>query len=415
MNNILETILNEWQVFPISKVIPRDFSLNFAGFGKARQIFVITGLRRCGKTFCLYQAINGLLKDHNRREVVYLNFEDERIPLETKILTDLIPAVKRLYGRKPSYLFLDEIQNIPLWSKWLRRIYDTEKNIWLIVTGSSSKISSREIPTELRGRALEEEVYPLSFAEFNRFCPDRQDNFQDYLVFGGLPDVVLAQEGEKRNLTQAIMDTIVQQDIVNRYQISNEPALKNTLRLLTNSTMITVSKLYNSLKSIGTKIGKTSLNELISYFESSYFLKQLYIYSPSVRAKLQYPRKTYFIDNGFLTAMSVRFGPNWGRLWENLVYWQLYKKHGDNLHYYRDERGEVDFCVLENGKAVSLYQVCYDPFDFDTRDREVHTLRRVGRRLKVSDLNLISGQMREKEEEKGIRVWEPGEILKGWG
>lgn len=413
MDNILETILEEWRVFPIPEVIPRDFSINFTGFEKARQIFVVSGLRRSGKTFCMYQTINELLKTHLREEVVYLNLEDERIPQETGILTDLIPTIKKIYRQKPLYLFLDEIQNIPLWSKWLRRIFDTEKNIWLIISGSSSKISSREIPTELRGRALERQIYPLSYTEFNRFCPDTQDNFHQYLISGGLPDVVLVQEGEKRNLIQAILETIVQQDIINRYRISNETALKNTLKLLTNSTMITITKLYNSLKSIGTKIGKTTLNEFISYFESTYFLKQLYIYSPTVRAKLQYPRKTYFIDNGFLTAMSVKFGPNWGRLWENLVFWQLYKKHGDNLHYYRDERGEVDFCVLENGKAVSLYQVCYDTSDFETRDREVHTLRRVGRKLKVSDLNLISGQMGEKKEEKGIRVWEPGEILKG--
>lgn len=407
MYPILETILSEWTAFSIPVGIERDFLLDFDAYQKARQIFVVSGLRRSGKTFCLYQAINRLLKTHTRQQVVYVNFEDERIPQETGILTDLIPTLQKMYGQKPLYLFLDEIQNIPLWSKWTRRIFDTEANIWLIVSGSSSKISSREIPTELRGRAVEKQVYPLSFVEFGRFNPSEPDSFRRYLTFGGLPAVVLAQEGEKRVLTQSIMETIVQRDLIDRYEISNEVALKNALSMLLNSSMVTVSKLYKSLKSIGTEVGKTTVNQFLHYFESAYFFKQLYLYTPSVRAKLQHPRKIYCIDNGFLTAMSVKLGPNYGRLLENFVYWQLYKKHGDNLHYYRDERGEVDFCVLENGRAASLYQVCYDLSDLETRDREVHTLRRVGKRLGVGDLNLISGHIGEKAEGKGIKILDP--------
>lgn len=407
MSAILETILDEWQNFPIPTVIRRDFSLNFAGFEKARQIFVVTGLRRAGKTFCLYQTINELLQTHTRKQVVYLNFEDERIPQETEMLTDLIPAIKKLYGQKPLYLFLDEIQNIPLWSKWLRRIFDTEKNIWLVVSGSSSKIGREEIPTELRGRFVVKQVYPLSFSEFDRFCSDEPDSFRKYLTYGGLPAVVLAQEGERRALIQDILETVIKRDIVDRYEISNQVALDSLMKLLFNSTVMTVSKLYNSLKSTGTEVGKTTVNKFIKQIESSYLLKQLYLYAPSVRAKLQYPRKIYFIDNGFLTAMSVKSGPNYGRLLENLVYWQLYKKHGDNLYYYHDERGEVDFCVLENGRAVSLYQVCYDLSDLETWGREIHSLRRVGKRLGVSDLNLVSGQIGETAEEKGIKVLDP--------
>ncbi len=411
MYPILETILSEWLTFPIPKLVTRDFSLDVTPFQHARQIFVVSGLRRSGKTFCVYQTINELLTIHNRQQIVYINFEDERIPQETGVLTDLMPTIIKAYGQKPLYLFLDEVQNIPLWSKWLRRMFDTHRDVWFIVSGSSSKISSREIPTELRGRSLERPVYPLSYAEYERFHPDQPDSFRQYLVYGGLPAVVLAQEGEKRELLQGIMETIIQRDVIDRYEISNEAALRTTFKLLLSSGMVTVSKLYNSLKSIGTQVGKTTVNHFLRYFEDAYFLNQLYLYAPSVRAKLQYPRKTYFIDNGFLTAMSVKFGPNYGRLLENLVYWQLFKKHGDALHYYRDERGEVDFCVLENGRAVSLYQVCYDLSDFETRDREVHALRRVGKRLGVTDLTLISGQIGEQAKEKGIKVLDPMEIL----
>lgn len=275
-----------------------------------------------------------------------------------------------------------------------------------------------EIPTELRGRAWQQKIAPLSFKEFISFKATMQQtpqddvySFNEYLKFGGLPDVVLSgNETEKKELLYEYLDVVTRRDIIERFRLPNEETIKTLLRLLFNSTSITVSKLANSLKSLQVPTAKTTVARYLSHIEGSYLLKQLYLYAPSVRAKLQYPRKIYFIDNGFLTAMSIKFGPDYGKLWENLVYWQLYQRHGDNLHYYRDERGEVDFCVLENGTAASLYQVCYNPSSFETYDREIRVLRRVGKRLGVSDLNLISGQIGEKRREKEVKIWDPMKI-----
>lgn len=420
MNEILETILREWEVFELPVVIPRkDFLELHLLDNLPHRTLIVTGFRRVGKTYLVFQAINDLLKKYSKHDILYINFEDERIPAQTKILTDLIPSIKKIYGQKPKYLFLDELHQIPLWSKWLRRILDQEK-IKIIVTGSSSKLSSIEVPTELRGRAWGQTVYPLSFEEFITFKTAKEQalqevdfHFNEYLIFGGLPDIVIsANDVERKRLIYEYLDVVMRRDIMERFNLDDEETMKTVLKLLFNSTSITISKMTNSLNSLQVPIAKTTISRYLSYIESSYLLKQLYLYAPSVRAKLQYPRKTYFIDNGFLTAMSVKFGPNYGRLWENLVFWQFYKKFGDSLHYYRDERGEVDFCVLENGKAVSLYQVCYNPSDFETRDREIHTLRRVGKRLKIADLNLVSGQIGGKIKEKGIKVWEPPEILR---
>lgn len=415
MNQIFETILREWEVSQLPPVIPREQPLDVSILDDLpHRTLVVTGFRRVGKTYLLLHAIGELLKKHSRRDVVYINFEDERIPAKTAILTGLIPAIEKVYGQKPLYLLLDEVQQIPLWSKWLRRILDQEK-IKIIVTGSSSRISATEVPTELRGRAWGRIVYPLSFGEFLVFrkMEERaQTNpnfyFDEYLKFGGLPDVVLSTDvNRKRELLYEYLDVVTRRDIVQRFRIHEEETMKTMMKLLFNSTSITISKLTNSLNSLQLPTAKTTVARYVSYVESSYLLKQLFLYAPSVRAKLQYPRKIYFIDNGFLTAMSVKFGPNYGRLLENFVYWQLYKKYGDNLHYYRDERGEVDFCVLENGRAVSLYQVCYDLSDFETRDREIHALRRVGKRLGVLDLNLISGHIGEKAQGKGIKILDP--------
>lgn len=414
MNEILETILREWEIFELPAVILRDDPLKIELLDNLpHRTLVVTGFRRVGKTYLLFQAINELLKKYSRHDILYINFEDERIPAETKILTDLIPAIKKNYGQKPKYLFLDELHQIPLWSKWLRRILDQEK-IKIIVSGSSSRISSVEVPTELRGRAWGQTVYPLSFKEFLSFKKTENIDYSltEYVKFGGLPDVVLApNDMQRKYLLDEYLDVVTRRDIVERFNLGDYETIKIVLKLLFNSTSITISKMTNSLNSLQIPIAKTTIARYLSYIESSYLLRQLYLYAPSVRAKLQYPRKTYFLDNGFLTAMSVKFGPNYGRLWENLVYWQLYKKHGDNLHYYRDERGEVDFCVLENGKAVSLFQVCYDLNDLETKERELHTLRRVGRRLGILDLNLISGQIGEKAKEKGIKVIDPLDIL----
>ncbi len=419
MNEILETILKEWEVFSLPDSFARTDPLRLSLLDDLpHRTLAVTGFRRVGKTYLLLGAIRELLKKYSRREVVYINFEDERIPQKTAMLTTLLPTIEKVYGRKPIYLFLDELQRIPVWSKWLRRMLDTGQ-IKIIVTGSSSKMSSIEIPTELRGRAWGQTVYPLSFDEFLTFAKISQEvelnigyYFNEYIRFGGLPDVVLStQESQKRELLHEYLDVVIRREIMERFHLSDEAAVKTVLRLLFNSTSITLSKLSNSLNSLQLSTAKTTVARYITYIENSYLFRQLYLYAPSVRAKLQYPRKTYFIDNGFLTAMSVKFGPNYGRLLENLVYWQLFKKHGDALHYYRDERGEVDFCVLENGRAVSLYQVCYNLSDFETRDREVHALRRVGKRLGVTTLYLISGQIGEQAKEKGIKVLDPLEIL----
>jgi predicted AAA+ superfamily ATPase len=190
----------------------------------------------------MYETIEKLLETHPREEIVYLNFEDERIVApSTDLLTDLIPEIQAVYGKKPTHLFLDELQLIPHWSKWVRRILDTE-SVQLFITGSSSKMSSAELPTELRGRAWEVKIGPLTFREFLRFkktsidfqkAPYAKDEmarfrflFDEYLIFGALPGVVLVSPEQKQELLQSYFQTVVQRDIAERYAIDNDIVLK---------------------------------------------------------------------------------------------------------------------------------------------------------------------------------------------
>lgn len=406
MNSIIRTLLYEWKDRKLPGVIGRDAHLDTSAQPGTNNATVITGFRRVGKTYLVYEAIEKLLESHSREEVVYINFEDERIlNPTTDLLTDLIPEILAVYGKKPRFLFLDELQIIPNWSKWVRRILDSE-SIQIFITGSTSKMSSSELPTELRGRSWEVRVSPLTFNEFLRFkdvsldfekLPFVKDEmarfrflFDEYLTFGGLPAVVMTSPEKKQELLQSYFQTVVQRDIAERHRIDNDAALKILLKLLLNSTTITISKLANTLKSMGIPVGKSTVNNYLAYIESSYFMNELSIYNRAVINQLQYPRKVYFIDNGFMTALSTQFSKNLGRLFENVIFHQL-AQEDETIHYYKDDNdNEVDFILLSEGKTTALYQVCYDLTNEETKIREVRSLMKSGAILNCNNLNLIT-------------------------
>jgi predicted AAA+ superfamily ATPase len=140
---------------------------------------------------------------------------------------------------------------------------------------------------------------------------------------------------------------------------------------------------------LGIKIGKTTVNEYLSYIESSYFLTQLYLYSPSIINQLQYPRKPYLIDTGFFTSLSTKFSKNFSRLFENFVFWQL-KLNQENIFYYQDRnKNEVDFVTFEEEKVKALYQVCYDLSDFETKEREIKSLDKAIKKLNCKNAYFV--------------------------
>ncbi|UCH97427.1 MAG: ATP-binding protein [Candidatus Aminicenantes bacterium] len=417
MKEIIRTILLEWQDRELPEVIERDAKLD--NYLDTDHIVVVKGFRRVGKTYLLYHLIKKLLQDHTKKEVIYINFEDERIPLKKEFLTALLPAIKQVNGQSPKYLFLDEVQVIPEWSRWLRRILDTE-NIKLFVTGSSSKMSEREIPTELRGRYLEIELFPLSFGEFLRFkntpIPDAHepDNlsesqiamylnyFQEYLEMGGMPAVVLAEKGLKKEILINYYNTLIRRDIIEKYNIRNEEVLKDLIKLLLNATHFTGTKLFNNIKSLGYKIGKATILKYISYIKDSFFMDELLEFSPKIKSQLQRERKIYFIDNGFIGLLNPRTHFKEGRLLENCVFYHLKRKykHAD-VYYMRAEKAEeVDFVLVdsfdEGGKK--MIQVSYDLGLVSTREREIRALVKVGKKLGLQKGDIITFDMEGSEE-----------------
>jgi len=431
MKEIIKTILYDWQVRKLpAELLPRATNLEPYLDLKPRKIITLTGFRRSGKTYLGLYLIKNLLENFNRQEVIYINFEDERIPLQTEFLTNLLPIIKETFAKPPKILFLDEVQNMPQWSKWLRRAYDENEDILFFVTGSSSKMSSQEIPTELRGRCLEIKVFPLSFSEFLQFqnikinldvvqySPEQKAGLlralQEYMRYGALPEVVLSDESKKAEIIQQYYQTVIQRDIIERFKVKNQEGLKALLRLLLNSTAYSFNKLYNTLKSMDYRIGKTTLLHYISYIETSYFLESLPIFSYKIKEQLQYSRKAYFIDNGFISGLSTKFSQNTGRLAENLVLVELKRRaHSQtDIFYWRDDGNhEVDFVVKQNFKIEQLIQVRWDISDSDTRKREIRPLLKAGKELKCDDLLVITGDYQAKENIDGrvvkfIPLWQ---------
>ena len=413
MDKIIKTILADWKGKKIPAIIPREINIQDYLNLKVNKIIVLNGFRRVGKTYILYGLVNELLKSNSREEVVDINFEDERIPLKTEFLSGLLPTAEEIFNKRVKYLFLDELHNIPNWSKWLRRIYDSQE-MKIFVSGSSSKMSEEEIPTELRGRFLEIKIFPLSFKEFLKFKnldfdfkildysgkerPLILKALAEYLKFGGLPEIVLIEENKKFELAQSYYATVIKRDIIERYNIKNEESLKALIKLLLDSKEYSISKSYNNLKSSGYKIGKSTLQRYISYIENSYFAFSLPIFSYKIKDQMQYPKKIYFIDNAFINSISTKFSNNLGRLYENIVAVELKRRKKEFCYWKNIEKEEVDFVIKNDSRAGQLIQVCYDISETDTKKREIRALLKASKDLKCKNLLLINHDYFGEEE-----------------
>ena len=418
MKEIIRTILNEWKVRKLPEVLQREIDLFPYTKMNPKKIIVIPGFRRTGKTYLMFNLIMKLLQEIPKEEIVYINFEDERIPSQTQFLSDLLPTLHSFYHKKVRYLFLDEVHNMPNWSKWLRRIYDTEE-LCIFVTGSSSKMSTKEIPTELRGRYLQHELLPLSFQEFlvfkkikitkNISSSEEQlihRSLQEYIDYGGMPEVVLTSEERKLEFIQSYYNSVIRRDIIERNKIRNEEILKACLRLLLNSTTITISKLYNTLKSLQLKTGKGTIHHYLGYIENSYFIYTVSVFSFKMKDQMQYPRKVYFVDVGFLN-ISNKFSHDYGRKYENIVYLHLRRKvkSPDEIYYWKNaQHEEVDFVLKPGLKVKQLVQVCYDISDYDTKKREIKALLKGSSELKCNNLIVITEDLEKKESIKGKTI-----------
>jgi len=400
MKDVYSSIFAEWKERHKEGMLPRANPLSKYMGMKPRKIIAATGLRRVGKTCMLYQ-----LAGTEREKILYINFDDERIPARTDFLTGLVPAIKNMLDVRPETLFLDEVHRLPDWSRWLRRIYD-EGEFEIFVTGSGAQLSSEEIPYELRGRCMEVRVRPLTYAEFLGFKDKGATAalLEEYLLYGGMPEVVLAGGDVKLDLLRQYYSTVIRRDIIERFRIRNSEALKAMLKLLANSTQFSFTKLYNTIRSMQMKVGKTAILKYMSHVESSYLLRSVPILSPKVKDQMRHPRKVYFEDTGFVSALSTRFSKNYGRLCENAVANGL-SSRGYTLHYWKSVDGrEVDFAVRADGGVEALVQACWEPWEDSTLKREMSALATASSELSCSELLVVTKDKVGVEEHRGKKI-----------
>ena len=418
----MDFLFKEWQDIWIPELEDREIDMGIIP-KKIRKIMTFTGVRRAGKTYTMFQLIKQLSGNIPRERIFYLNFEDERIEKTRESLTDLIPALMKLYGngKKKYLLFLDEIQIMPEWSRWLRRVFDSYRNMTFFVSGSSSKLSSMEIPTELRGRALNNEIFPLSFKEFLEFrgiefekhfehserkLSELKKALSEYIEYGGFPEVVLEDSViQKKKIVQEYFKTIVSRDIAERHNVKKMFLLRDFLRLLLNTTNFSINKSVNVLHSQGKKVGKGTLINYTNYAQESYFCFFVPIFSYKIKEQLRYPQNVYFADNSFITNISFRFSDDYGRLYENTVALQLRRIQTKNpfldVYYWKNpQQEEVDFVVKQGLKVKQLIQVCYDIGDIKTREREIRALVKASKELRCKDLLIITADYEAEEQAK---------------
>ncbi len=401
-------IIKDWQNQKIPNTIPREIKPNWK-LDIKRAISII-GPRRVGKTYEMFIILKEIVKDFKKDRTLYINLE--RADLGVLNYKDLVVMLETYYEifpdnkNKKIWLFLDEIQNVSGWEKFVRTCLDD--NIKVFLSGSSSKLLSKEIATSMRGRNLSYNILPFSFKEYlniknfetKKFYSSEEKSklinyFNDYLVNGGYPETIIYKE-ERKKIIQDIFETAILKDVLDRHKLRNTAVVKILISALLKSKEFSVNKFYNYLKSQNIKVSKKSIYNYLFYFNDAFFIFTLRKFNLSYKKADQSLPKIYFIDNGFLNLNKI---DDKGRLLENLVFVELFRREADFAYYQSYSREEVDF-VIKNGKKVKqLIQVCLDIDDFRTQDREIKSLIKASNEFKCNNLLVLT-----KDTEKQLTL-----------
>ncbi len=375
-------------------------------------IKAIMGIRRCGKSTLSHQ----LLKDKNYG---YINFDDERfISAESKDLNDFLETLEEL-NPDLKYILLDEIQNVKGWELFVNRLRRKGYNV--IVTGSNSKLLSKELATHLTGRHLSVELFPFSFREFLRFkdiSVSKNDLYitkkkaelkrvlEEYIQTGGMPELFKVET--KKDYLRGLFDKIISQDIIFRYKIKYVKALREiALYAVSNfSSRFTYHKIKNifEIKSVHT------IKNYLNYLEETYLIFQLNPFSFKIKEQINQPRKFYCVDTGFINSLVPKTTFDYGKLIENLVFIELLRQ-GKEVYFYSQPNYEVDFLIKEGLEIKKLIQVCFSITDENTKKREVKSLLKASDRLKCDDLVVVTWdtyaeELVQSKKIKFIPLWQ---------
>lgn len=381
--------------------------------GKA---MVVIGMRRSGKTSFLHQRRSELIAEGRSPErLVYFNFEDERLAGLDAARLGLIPEMHlRLFPdslSEPVTFFLDEIQTVPGWETFARRLLD-EGGYELFLSGSSAKLLSREIATSMRGRGWEIVIHPFSFREWLRHHKheipddagkltrrravqvDRQ--FNEWLTTGGFPEVQGLSSVEQSQLLQGYVDVLLLRDVIERHGVSNVTALRWMVRRLLGNPggLFSITKFEADLKSQGVAAGRETLYELLDHLEDAFLLQAIPVATDSEKRRQVNPRKIYPVDTALGPVFDRSGKANLGHALEVAVHGELCRR-GAEIAYVKTADGfEVDFLSRGAEGAQALIQVCADPDGPDTLDREVRALESAAKEHSVERQLILTASSR---------------------
>lgn len=407
-------IVQEWRERPIPEIIPRDIKIKES----ADTITAVIGPRRVGKTFLMLARIKELLKENDKDDILFVDFEDNRlVGIKPQELDELFVAHRELTGKTPKYLFFDEVHQAPQWSKFVRRLHNLNK-YKMIVSGSSSKLLGKEIATELRGRYRSILVLPFSFKEFLEFKGFSYDKgvefsekkgdllrlFSEYLQEGGYPLIMKEQDKfEKRAIVKSYFDTIFYKDIIERHKIKNFDVIEILMNHLleNNACIFSVSSIEKMLKQKEIHTSKKTISLYLKFIEEAFFVLGIEKFSYSSKKRVLNPRKTYLVDNCFQTFLSSNPMETKGRLLEALVLQEL-KRRGLEVFYFKNGK-ECDFIVKESKNLLQAIQVTFELNEED-KQREFSGLAKAMDDLKIKQGIILTYDQEEQMEFQGKKI-----------
>ena len=409
-----EVILENREEVMRHEVIKRRISLD----GFDRQVLV--GARRAGKSYILYGKIQELIAaGYTWNEIVYINFEDERLAGMTVDDLNMILEVHSGLSEKRPMLFLDEIQNVDGWERFARRIADNKFTVF--ITGSNAKMLSTDVNAALGGRYMTREVFPMQFDEYLKANGKNPADklltattaargefmglFEEYFQFGGFPEC--ATLPVKRDYLMSLYQKIFLGDIAARHRIENVFALRILFRKLAESVKqpLSFTRATNIVASTGTKIGKSTVINYLGYASEAYLILPVTNIADSLEDKVSNP-KYYFIDNGIISLLALDIRTS---LLENMVALKLISSYGSkDAVYFYNHGVEVDFYIPQTEVAI---QVCYTMNDAEgTFERETKALLKLQSRLSCRRNIIVTYDDEGIVEIEGVKI----EVIPAW-
>ncbi len=403
LKTTIKKIISEFHEKGLPELIERDIEL--PQYKQISKGVVITGPRRAGKTFLLFQIMKK--KKPNITSFLYLNFEDERLRgLDGKDLGLTLDAYYELYPKNKPLLFLDEIQNVGGWSNFIRRVIDQGFEVYL--TGSNSKLLSKDIAEALRGRVKEIRLYPFSFKEFLKakqitlgknweYSKEQfivKNAFTEYINLSGFPEIVLEKD---ISLIDSYYNDLFYRDLISRYSLKNEVLLDKFLKYLASNygANFTINKFRNFMKSIGLPCSTSTLYEYTKMVEDVFYAFLVRKFEKSFKKKEGSPRKSYIIDQGFWNFFGQDIDK--GRALENIVFINLLRK-GCDVFFHKNSN-ECDFILPKEKLAI---QVC-SYLNPENQKREIDGLIDGMKRI-AADKGLIITLDQEDTLDGGIKI-----------